>query len=68
VPERYEAIRDSPSMRRKYRTLALRKKHAAMIFNATRKKGEPPVTGAVEPKPEGQHGTKEPKGQVGSRR
>lgn len=66
-------------MRHKYRTLALRKKHAAMIANASRRRrGLPSINAEVAaesrqahapaPHPEGRSGTREPKGQVGSRR
>lgn len=44
MPARYEAIRDSSSMRAKYKTEKLRKKHAAMIENSIRRKeGKPPA-------------------------
>lgn len=43
MPARYEAIKHT--MMKKGMSDAEAKKHAAMIFNATRKKGEAPVTG-----------------------
>jgi len=46
VPARYEAIRDSYEAAGK--PVSLAKKLAAMTFNATRKKGEAPVTGRAE--------------------
>ena len=48
MPARYEAIRDSYISAGK--PVSLAKKLAAMTFNATRKKGEAPVTGRSEGK------------------
>ena len=42
MPKRYEAIRDSMA---KKMPMAEAKEKAAKTYNATRKKGEPPVTG-----------------------
>lgn len=48
MPADYLAIRDSPAMKRKYRSLALRKKHAAMIANAMRRRrGQPSINAEV---------------------
>ncbi len=52
MPARYEAIRDS--LVAKGKSLKQAKTSAAKIFNATRKKGEAPVTGRAESKPLGQ--------------
>ena len=46
MPERYVAIRDAQV--KKGKTLKQAKTSAAKIFNATRKKGEKPVTGKSE--------------------
>lgn len=43
MPAKYEAIRDK--FTKKGMPLKEAKTHAAKIFNATRKKGEKPVTG-----------------------
>jgi hypothetical protein len=51
MPARYEAIRDS--FVKKGKPLAAAKTSAAKIFNATRKRGEAPVTGKAEGKRRG---------------
>lgn len=44
MPKRYVAIRDSAASKRKYRSMKARKKHAAMIENALRRKeGKSPM-------------------------
>lgn len=48
MPERYEAIRDSLKRRNPKMSLKKAKTSAAKIFNATRKRGEAPVTGRHE--------------------
>ena len=47
MPARYEGIRDS--LVKKGFKLKEAKKHAAMIYNKTRKPGEPPLTPHGEP-------------------
>jgi len=44
VPRRYEAIKRELRIGHPTMTDAMVKKHAAMIFNGTRKKGQKPVT------------------------
>lgn len=45
MPKRYEAIRDSIHMRNPQMPMPAVKTSAAKIFNASRKRGEKPVTG-----------------------
>lgn len=45
MPARYEAIKRSVRARNPKMSDEEVKKHAAMIFNGTRKRGEAPVTG-----------------------
>lgn len=48
MPARYEGIRDSLLKSHPKMSLKSAKKHAAIIYNATRKAGEAPVTGRHE--------------------
>lgn len=44
MPKRYEAIKRELRKRHPMMTIEQAEKHAAMIYNGTRKKGQKPVT------------------------